>query len=277
MKTLIIGATGLLARPVIQEMLKRGHTLRLFSRSASAKDFPEQTEVIRGDVFNTDDLGKAIQGCDAIHITIGRTAETPAMQNILSIAKQENIRLISYVSGNTVREENRWFPMMDDKFRAEQLLIQSGIPYLIFRATWFFESLSYMIRGNRATILGKQPHAYHWLAASDFAKMIANGYENKDAWNKVHYTLGREPATIEEMLEKYCAALRPDIRQVKSVPIGILKVMAFLSRNKPLKFAADLFAYFSKTPEYPKAGYEDELIGKAATSFDDWISIQKSK
>ncbi len=50
--------------------------------------------------------------------------------------------------------------MIDKKYRAEQAIIQSGIPYLIFRPTCFFESLGLMVRNGKAMVIGKHPNLY---------------------------------------------------------------------------------------------------------------------
>ena len=80
MKILVIGASGMLARPVIKQMNKNGFDLRLFSRNVHESMFYNDHEIYQGDVFNVTDLRNAI----------------------LDIAKRKEINLISYVSGCTI-------------------------------------------------------------------------------------------------------------------------------------------------------------------------------
>jgi uncharacterized protein YbjT (DUF2867 family) len=68
--------------------------------------------------------------------------------------------------------------MIENKYLAEQTIIRSGIPYYDFPATWFFESLGYMVRNGKAMMLGKQPNPWHWVAAGDFARMVATLIRN---------------------------------------------------------------------------------------------------
>lgn len=140
MKVLVIGASGLLAGPVIRQLDEKGFDLRLFSRTVKPSMFINDYDIVRGDVFNHDDLVKAMTGCDAVHISISTTDDVRATAAITDLAKKKGIRLISLISGCTVSEENRWFKFIDDKSKMEQMIIQSGIPYFIFRPTWFFES-----------------------------------------------------------------------------------------------------------------------------------------
>ena len=271
MKILVIGASGLLAGPVIRKLDEKGYDLRLFSRSVKPSMFINDYDIAQGDVFNPADLDKAVTGCDAVHISLASTDDVHAVANIIEVSKKNSVRRISLVSGCTVSEENRWFKFTDDKFRTEQMIMQSGIPYYIFRPTWFFESLGMFIRNGKASVLGNLTDRYHWLAADDLGLMVANAYATAGAENKIYYVYGPERYTMKEMLEKYCRALHPEIKTVTTTPLLPLKIIAFLTRNRQLKFAASLFGYFEKVrePEVPEADLA--LLNRPATDFDTWI------
>ena len=185
MKILVIGASGMLAKPVIKKLDKEGFQLRLFSRTVRNSLFEKDYDIIQGNVFNVSDLDRAMSGCDAVHISLSNIDEAKATEAIIESAKKHRIKIISYVSGCTVSNENRWFKMIDNKYRAEQTIIESGISYIIFRPTWFFESLDLMVRNGKAIIIGKQPNPSHWVAADDFARMIATAYKKSEALNKM--------------------------------------------------------------------------------------------
>ena len=215
-------------------------------------------------------------GCDAVHISIATNDDVIATGIILDKARKKGIRLISMVSGCTVSEENRWFDFIDQKFRAEQMIMQSGIPYFIFRPTWFFESLAMLVRNGKATILGHQTDLYHWIAADDFGKMVANAYSTEGAENKIYYVYGSERHDMKEMLERYINKLHPEIKKVSVVPIPVLKIMAFLTRNRTLKYAASLFGYFEKVKEPEIQGQELIRLGKAEIDFETWLESKLS-
>lgn len=277
MKILIIGASGLLAGPVIRKLDEKGFELRLFSRTVNPSMFVNEYEMLQGDLFQEADLEKAVQGCDAIHITISTSDDVKATEAILNVAKNNGIKRISMISGCTVAEENRWFPFIDQKFRAEQLIRQSGIPYYIFRPTWFFESLGMMVRDGKATVLGKQTERYHWVAADDLGRMVANAYQMEDAWNGIHYVYGPEQYRMKELLELYCKELHPEIEKVSVTPIPVLKLIAFLTGKKQLKFAASLFSYFEKVKEPEIPAEELNKLGKAEIDFASWVKAKKEQ
>lgn len=274
MKILVIGASGLLAKPVVRHMDKAGFQLRLFSRNVNQSMFDREFEMFQGDVFNLKDLDKAIYGCEAIHISLSTENEGLATKNIVDVAKKTGIKLISKVSGCTVAEENRWFSMIENKYQAEQSIISSGIPYMIFRPSWFFETLSLMIREGKAMMLGKQQNPSHWIAAEDFARMVVSAYINPDAKNRIFFVFGQEQYLMRDLLEKYCRARYPGIKKVSVIPIWMAKFMAILTGNKGLREAASLFGYFKKVKELGNPDETNNLLGKPTTTFENWVQLK---
>jgi uncharacterized protein YbjT (DUF2867 family) len=270
-KVLVIGASGLLAGPVIRKLDEKGFDLRLFSRSVKPSMFVNDYEIVRGDIFSPADLEKAMNGCDAVHISISTTDDVKAVAAILEMAKRKGIRYVSLISGCTVSEENRWFSFIDDKMRIEQMVMESGLSWFIFRPTWFFESLGMFVRGGKASVLGRLTDRYHWVAADDMGKMVADAYSTPGAENRVYFVYGPERYTMKEMLGKYCNALHPEIRTIGETPLLPLKIIAFLTRNRQLKFAVSLFSYFGKVKEPGVPESELALLGRPATDFDSWI------
>ena len=274
MKVLIIGASGMLAKPVLEQLDEAGFQLRLFSRTVNQSMFKKEYEMVQGNVFNQNELGKAITGCDAVHISLSNLNEALATKGIVDIAIQKEVKLISAISGCTVAQENRWFSMIDNKYRAEQYIINSGIPYMIFRPTWFFETLGLMVRDGKAMVLGKQPYPSHWVAAADLGRMIATAYKMPDAKNKIFFIHGPGQYLMKDLLEKYCKLRYPEIKKVSTVPIWIIKIIATFSGNKELKNAASLFAYFEKVSEMGNPDETNTLLGKPETTFEKWINLK---
>ncbi|MDF1576572.1 MAG: hypothetical protein P1P86_15410 [Bacteroidales bacterium] len=82
---------------------------------------------------------------------------------------------------------------------------------------------------------------------------------------------------MKELLDAYCKRLYPEIKEVTVKPLPLLKIIAFLTRNKKLKFAASLFAYFEKVkePDIPEPNLV--RLGKAETDFNTWITSKYSE
>ena len=271
MKILVIGASGLLAGPVIRRLDEKGFELRLFSRTVNPSMFINDYDIVRGDVFSDDDLERAMSGCEGVHITVSTDDDVRAVAAITAMAKKKGIRRISLISGCTVTEENRWFKFIDDKYRVEQMIIESGIPYFIFRPTWFFESLGMFVRNGKASVLGRLTEQYHWVSADDMGLMVAGAYASEGAGNGIYYVYGPERYTMQEMLEKYCHALHPEIESVTVTPLFPLKVIAFMTGNRKLRFAASLFSYFEKVKEPLVPEADLAVPWRPQTDFDAWV------
>ncbi len=276
MKILVIGASGMLAKPVVKNLDEFGFDVRLFSRTVHATMYEKNHEIVNGDVFVKPNLERAMDGCDAVYITLSKLNEAEAVKSIVEVAKEQQMKLIGLISGATVSEENRWFWMIDNKFQAEQTIINSGIPYIIFRPSWFMESLSLMVRNGKAMMIGKQPNLWHWLSADDFGRMVATAFQKTDAQNKIFYCYGPEKFLMKDILTEYCDVLYPGIKKVSSVPIGMMKLIAFLSGNKELKIASSMFAYFEKVEEPASNNETNKILGKPEITFNQWIKMQKS-
>lgn len=270
-KILVIGGSGMLGKPVASKLKEAGFSVRLFSRNISSDKEKEGFEVTRGDLFNPAELESAMQNCTGVHINLSDTNQHAAVKRIVESAKKMGVGILSYITGASIAEENRWFHATDDKFRAEQEIITCGIPYMIFRPTWFFESLELMVRGGKAMMIGMQPHSYRWVAAADYGRIVATAYAKTEARNQIFYVLGPEYHKMRDLLVRYVKAVHPEIKKVSDVPLWMMKLIGILSGRKETREAASLFGYFEKATELGDPAGTNELLGKPETTFEHWV------
>lgn len=270
-KIAILGASGMVAQETIKAFESAGFQLKLFSRSLKAANYVNH-ETVKGDVFNDSDLALAIKDCDAIHITLGQLDEFDAVQKIIKAAKKQDVKLISYVSGATVCKENTEMPFIKAKYESEQFIKSSGIPYMIFRPTWFMESLALMIQDGKANVMGKQPLKIRWIASKNFGQLLVNAYHKSECINQEFNTYGPEALTINDALEHYIKVKHPKIKKVTNAPFWLLKIIGFVSGNKQLKEFIPMFEYFEKTKEAGNPENSDRLLGKSKTTLKQWLS-----
>ncbi|MBN1199094.1 MAG: NAD(P)H-binding protein [Bacteroidales bacterium] len=285
-KILLIGGTGMLGKPVARKLKEAGYQVRIFSRSVSEKEEQEGFEIFRGDFFNPEDLDRALKECTAIHTNLAKVDEGAAMRVIVAAAKRAGIETISCISGASVCEENRWFPITEQKYQAEQSVINSGIPYMIFRPSWFFESLELMVRGGKAMMIGKQPHPYRWVAVEDYARMVAAAYlkstsENPTrnagpgTLNQIYYILGPEYHRMRDLMVRYIKAVHPEIKKVSDVPLWMMKLIGTLSGKREMKMVAALYGYFEKAREQGDPAFTNKMLGAPGTTFEEWVKAKK--
>lgn len=80
MKIAVIGATGRTGRPVVEELLRRGHSVAVLVRDPDKLgDLAPRVEVHAGDSRSTDDLDRLVARADAVISTLGPTAREASL------------------------------------------------------------------------------------------------------------------------------------------------------------------------------------------------------
>jgi uncharacterized protein YbjT (DUF2867 family) len=147
---LVGGATGSIGRLVVEEAVKKGHTVRALARDpGKARKLFRDAEVVVGDLTRPDTLTSAVDGVDAIVFTHGSDGGGKAgaervdyggVRNVLAALNGRSVRIALMTAiGVTNREGdyNRRTEAHDWKRRGERLVRASGFPYTIVRPGWF--------------------------------------------------------------------------------------------------------------------------------------------
>lgn len=276
---LVVGGTGLLGQPVARGLNDDGFRVRIMTRNAQKARafFDDSFEVFEGDPLDAGCAEAALRGCQGVHISLPTEVEQQAAETVAKMAPGQGVKRITYVSGATVAEENRWFPVVDRKFLAEKAIRASGLAYTIFCPTWFMEILPVFVVQGRASVLGKQHCPYHWIAAEDFARMVSAAYGPGATASQRVIVHGPEAIRMQEALRRYCAAVHPEIKQVSTMPMWMVRLLATLTRNPELKGAGELMSYFDKVGEGSNPATADSLLGTPTTTLDAWLKTRHEK
>jgi uncharacterized protein YbjT (DUF2867 family) len=278
-KILILGGTGMLGAPAARRLQADGFDVRLMVRDPEKARmmFDESFEIVAGDVTDLDSLEVALGGCQGVHISIGGPVDQLSAENVVALAPKLGLERISYNSGATAFEENRWFPMTEQKLNAEMAIRGCGLPFTVFCPSWPMEQLSRLAMGGKPLIIGDRPIPWHWFAADDLARMISNAYQGEEAVNRRLVIHGPQAFTMVEAMERYCQALHPEVESVSMMPIDAAKSMAASTNNDMLMFFAELMAYFDKVGEMGNPREANQLLGAPAITLDEWIEGRKAQ
>lgn len=278
---LVIGATGALGEPVARRLHADGYPVRVMTRSPDKAFalFGNALEIVAGDVDHTPSLVAAMNGCRAVHINLNGSPdpdfERRGVMRIAQAAAQAGIRRITYISGATVSEENGWFAGTRAKLDAESALRACGVPCAIFKPTFFMESLPRYVRGKRASIIGKQPQAWHWVTAGDYARMVSKAHAMPETMNKDLYVYGPEACTMQEALRRYCAIVHPEVK-VSSLPLPIASFLARFGGQNEIAGVLPFFRYSAKAREAGSSQVADALLGAPATTLEQFARNRKA-
>lgn len=278
-RILVIGATGLLGEPVAIHLKQSGFIVRLMVRELekAAIRFGDGFEIVKGNINDIESIEKALDRCFGVHINLSGEIEQAGVENVSSVASRLNLQRITYISGTSVAEENIWVPLIERKFLAEQAIRYSGVAYCIFCPTWFMEILPKYIRDNRAIVFGKQPNPYHFIAADDYARMVAASYRLSEAVNRRFIIHGPEGILFHEAVKRYCDVFYPEIKKVSTMPYWLVTFIASINGQKEMKRASNFMAAFEKIGEKGDPSEANNILGAPKIRLEDWLGLQKRR
>jgi uncharacterized protein YbjT (DUF2867 family) len=272
---LVLGGTGLLGQPVVERLLLDGFEVRLLARDPekARSIVQDSADIVAGDAIRVDDVERAMEGCQGVHISVGGPADQASAETVAAVAAGKAIQRITYLSGSTVAERHRWFPMVAQKLAAEEALRACPVPSTILCPTWPMEQLPRFVREGRATVIGDQPTPLHWFASADLARMVSNAFQREEAADTRLYVHGPQGLPMRNALERFCRAEHPDI-QVTTLPIEAARAAAKTSGDPAFGFVVEMMAYFDRAGELGDSEEADRLLGPNTITLDRWLAEQ---
>ena len=283
MNVAIIGGTGRLGLPVAHSLKQQGMHITIVTRDVEASKLNLGTgfKYAQADVSNMASLVQALKGMDAVHINLsGVNAEEckstihHGTEHIVKAAQINQLSLISMISGTTVCEDNRFFYDIDAKYAAEQTLINSGIPYLIFRPSWFMETLPQFVEGKRASIFGPGKQLIHWLAVDDYTEIVSCAYADISIRNKRLTIHGPDAVSLTQAVSMYADHLEPK-PNVSNTPYWFAPIISWLTKKPAIQYASDLCRYYEKVGDVGDPSETNSLFGPPSSNLKQWCNTHK--
>lgn len=278
---LVVGGTGLLGKPVAQQLKADGFNVRLLARNPekAEKLLGDGFEIIKGEVDDPAALRSALTGVDGVHISLkGGPTEADfdrmdhiATRDIAQATKELGIGRVTILSAYAVSAEKADTPESRSKLKGEAALKSSGVPYTIFRASWFMETLPMFVQGKSMSLIGNQIHPLHWIAAEDYARMVSKSYQSDESLNKELYIFGPEAYTMGEAMKIYASIAAPDLK-VSPVSTRMLAILGALAFNTEWKSTATLMGHYERYGEDGSPEEANRLLGKPTTTLMEWCN-----
>jgi uncharacterized protein YbjT (DUF2867 family) len=278
---LVIGGTGMLGKPVVRGLQAASYTVRVLTRRPIKAQalLGKGVEVIKGDIDDEGSLDAALRDCMGVHISLNGgfdvDLERRGAANVAQAAQRANVTRLTYLSGASVFAENCWYAGTRDRFKAEAAIRAADVPYTIFKATYFMESLPRFVHGKRALLIGKQPFSWHWLAAEDYARMVVRAYTTPEAANKSLFVYGPQALLMRDALQIFCRIAHPEVH-LMPMPIWFAWIIARLGNRKELQAALPFFAYCEKVSEGGDPAEANALLGAPTIALAQWSKRQWS-
>ena len=238
---LVAGSTGLLGGEICRQLTTLQNPVRALVRRAST---PEKIIALRqlgcdlkeGDLKDIISLKQACSGCDVVISTVSstlsrqdgdniQTVDHDGQLNLIAAAKEAGVRHFIFIS---FRHENApEMALATSKRSTEKAIINSGMNYTIYQASYFMEIwLSPVVGFNypesTAQIPGNGTNPISFISYKDVASFVVGGLNNPAVENKIVEIGGPSaltPAEVVQIFEK----INGSPFEVQYIPVSALQ------------------------------------------------------
>lgn len=109
----VLGATGRTGRPLVEQALVAGHAVTALVRARSTLDLAHpRLTVVQGDATDAEAVGRAVDGADAVLLTLGPTKGAPpnvmtrAAEAVVAAMRAHGVRRVITETGAAVPDAN---------------------------------------------------------------------------------------------------------------------------------------------------------------------------
>jgi len=278
MKILFIGGTGMLGKPVAQELIRAGFDCTFFGRDLDKLKaiFPE-ANIIQGDILDMQSLESAMKGMDTVYCNLSVTQhsgmkdpqpEREGIDHILAAAIKNGITRLGYLSSLVHRYEGMngfswWAFRMKEE--AVQKIKASGIPYTIFYPSTFMETFPFqMLRGNKIASLGRSVAPMWFIAAADYAKQVSRSFQQPGNDNREYAIQGPAAYTFEEANRIFITHYTKKKLGILKAPIWLMKFLGLFANQ--YNYAWHICEALNKYPEKFESQLTWDELGQPATT-----------
>lgn len=224
---LVTGANGHLGTQTIDFLLKKNPNaeiaglVRSEEKGAGLKE--KGVELRIGDYTDYASIEKAIQGIDTLLLISSSTLQgrTEQHKNVIETAKKAGVKQIFYTS--LLQADKGLSPLSADHTETEKMIKDSGIPYTIYRNTFYMEFLPLFLGDALETDQWSFPSsgkAINLALRSEMAEALANTLIQPESHkNKVYEITSRKAYTLEEIANMLIAAAGKEITYT-DVPVA---------------------------------------------------------
>jgi NAD(P)H dehydrogenase (quinone) len=217
MSIVVTGATGQLGRLVVEALLARGvpaeRIVATGRRVEALADLQDRgVTVRRADYTDPDSLRAAFAGAEKVLLVSSSEVgqRLPQHGNVIAAAQDAGVRLIAYTS--ITKADTSTLALAGEHKATEQLLAESGVPYVVLRNGWYTENYTgqlptYLEHGIVGSARAGRVSA---ATRADFAEAAAAVLAGDGHAGKV-YELGGEAFTMPELAAVVSAATGQEV------------------------------------------------------------------
>lgn len=244
MKIAVTGASGFVGSHLLRALSENHDVTVLYHSSKSKYTFSKRVKTVKGSLADMKSLRNAFKDADVVFHLVGIIAETrnktfrktvvSGTENVVKACRDMNVKKIIYISALGA-EENAATKYHQTKFKAERLIIRSGIEYVILRPSiiygehdGFVSMLTKQIKFMPFTpIIGTGKYLFQPVYIDDLMLVMIKSIESLTAINKIIEIGGAEQLEFIEIINILKKRLQKK-RLNFYIPIALMKLIAGL-------------------------------------------------
>lgn len=288
-RVFVTGGTGFVGQNIVGAV--KDHPLRLLERKPHEGPIAPGIESVQGDVTDPASLAGKVDGCDIVIHLVGIIEETGdatfdtvirrGTENVIAEAQRAGVSHFVHMSALGAQDNPR-YGYHTAKYRAEEAVRSSGIPFTIFRPSvifgpgdGFISTLAAVVkRFPVIPVVGSGQTRFQPVHVGDVADCFARAVnDSAETAHKVHELGGDRPYTYEEMLDVIAAELGKKKPKVK-IPVGLMKIVVGASQPLPKALRPPVTSEQLKMLALDNSTAEsatEALIGRKPLSLEDGI------
>ncbi len=235
---LVTGGTGRLGQRLLQPLQDAGHRVRLMSRRGAGP------AGVRGNLASGRDLSTALRGAEIVVHAAQDPRGDPwqvdvaGTRRLVEAADRDRLRHLVYVS--IVGVDRIPWSYYRAKFAAEQILLASGLPVTLLRATQFYDFVDELLGGARRGPVIPVPMGWRTqpVDVGELAAHIAELCDLPPAGDVVEYG-GPEELSAADLARAWAAVRAPGAHVVATPVPGRLSTAFRDGAPTPSTSAAD--------------------------------------
>lgn len=277
---LVTGASGHLGRLVIEHLIKRGtpaeQIIAAVRTPEKAQDLVAQgVSVRKADYNNINTLNTAMAGVKRVVLVSSSEVgqRTAQHKNIIQAAKDAAVELLAYTS--ILDAEQSPLQLAAEHVETEQVLAESGVPYVLLRNGWYSENYTENINTalEHGVVLGCAGQGkYATATRANYAEAAAVVITSENQAGKAYELAGDHAFTLDEYAQALSKIIGKTVVYQDLPEAEYIKVL--VDAGMPEGFAtilADADAGAAKGGLFDGSQTLSALIGHPTTSIEDSI------
>jgi uncharacterized protein YbjT (DUF2867 family) len=274
---LVTGATGLVGRLLVAELLSSGAKVQAASRDPSAA-LPAGVDVVAADLHEPENLRPHLAGVEAVFLNPRAVGEHAA--EIAALAAESGVRRLVALSAMNIDEPLDHQPSRlagDRNKEVEDAVVGSGVSWTSLRPSSF--------ASNTARAFGPQ------MFAGDVIRYVYAGFEESLIDERDIAAIAARALTSDDLAGRRLELTGPQslshAAQVQTIGTVLGRALRFeevppevmagqlAQRGMPRPFVDALFARYARhldKPQHPPTGVVEQVLGRPARRYAEWVA-----